>query len=272
MIRRKVTTMPFLETRGIVQHCVVQGSQGKPVLVFANSLGSDLRIWDGVVAHLTEDFRIIRYDNRGHGLSDAPASPYSLDDFVLDLVGLLDALQIKEASVCGLSVGGVIAQGLALGYPDRVRALVLCDTGMRIGSFDSWEERIRLVSESGLTRLVDFSMERWFTAAFRDHRRIDMQGYANMLLRTPVDGYLGTCHALRDADLTRETPKINNPTLVLCGDQDLATPPDLGRELARAIPGARFSLIKEAAHLTCIEQPQAVARHLREFFREIKIV
>jgi 3-oxoadipate enol-lactonase len=264
--------MSFLETRGIVQHYIVEGSPGKPVLVFANSLGSDLRIWDGLVPHLTENFRIIRYDNRGHGLSDAPAPPYSLNDFVLDLVGLLDTLQIKEASVCGLSVGGVIAQGLALGYPDRVSALVLCDTGMRIGSLDSWEERIRLVRASGLTQLVDFSMERWFTAAFRDHRRVERRGYANMLLRTPVDGYLGTCHALRDADLTRETPKINKPTLVLCGDQDLATPPDLGRELARAIPGAHFSLIKDAAHLTCIEQPEAMARHLREFFREMKIV
>jgi 3-oxoadipate enol-lactonase len=264
--------MPFLETRGIVQHYVMQGSEGKPVLVFANSLGSDLRIWDGVVAHLTEDFRIIRYDNRGHGLSHAPAPPYALDDFVLDLLGLLDALTIKETSVCGLSVGGVIAQGLALSHPDRVSALVLCDTGMRIGSFDSWEERIRLVRESGLTQLAGFSMERWFTAAFRNHRRVETQGYAHMLLRTPVDGYLGTCHALRDADLTRETPKINKPTLVLCGDQDLGTPPDLGRELARAIPGARFSLIKDAAHLTCIEQPQAVARHLRDFFQEIKII
>jgi 3-oxoadipate enol-lactonase len=265
-------TMSFLETRGILQHYVEEGSKGKPVLVFANSLGSDLRIWDTVVTHLTEDFRIIRYDNRGHGLSDAPAPPYSLDDFVLDLVGLLDALQIKQASVCGLSVGGVIAQGLALSYPDLVSALVLCDTGMRIGSFDSWEERIRVVKESGLTQLIDFSMERWFSAAFREHRSVEVQGYANMLRRTPVDGYLGTCYALRAADLTRETPKINKPTLVLCGDQDLGTPPDLGRDLARAIPGARFSLIKDAAHLTCIEQPEAVARHLREFFREIRIV
>jgi 3-oxoadipate enol-lactonase len=174
--------------------------------------------------------------------------------------------------VCGLSVGGVIAQGLALSYPDRVSALVLCDTGMRIGSFDSWEQRIRLVRESGLTQLIGFSMERWFSAAFREHRSVDVRGYANMLRRTPVDGYLGTCYALRDADLTRETPKINQPALVLCGDQDLGTPPDLGRELAQAIPSARFSLINDAAHLTCIEQPQAFARKLREFFGEIKSI
>ena len=200
----------FSKAHGIVQHFVSEGSRDKPVLVFANSLGSDLRIWDGVVSHLVGDFTIIRYDKRGHGLSDVPAPPYSLDDFVLDLVGLLDALEIKEATVCGLSVGGVIAQGLAISRPDRVRGLVLCDTGMRIGSFASWEERIATVKESGLSKLVGPSMERWFTVAFRENRSVEMQGYANMLLRIPREGYLGACYALRDADLTQATPKIIN--------------------------------------------------------------
>ena len=262
----------FLKAHGIVQHFALEGSRDKPFLVFANSLGSDLRIWDGVVSHLVGKFTIIRYDKRGHGLSDVPAPPYSLDDLVLDLVGLLDALEIKEATICGLSVGGVIAQGLAISRPDRVRGLVLCDTGMRIGSFASWEERIATVKESGLSKLVGPSMERWFSAAFREHRSVEMQGYANMLLRIPAAGYLGTSYALRDADLTQKTPKINKPTLVLCGDQDIATPPDLGRELARAIPGARFSLIKEAGHLACIEQPESMARQMMEFFRQENIV
>jgi 3-oxoadipate enol-lactonase len=261
----------FSNAHGIVHHYLSEGSKDKPVLVFANSLGSDLRIWDGVVSHLVDDFRIIRYDKRGHGLSDVPAPPYSLDDFVLDLVGLLDALEIKEATICGLSVGGIIAQGLAITWPDRVRGLVLCDTGMRIGSFASWEERIATVKESGLSKLVGPSMERWFSAAFREHRSVEMQGYANMLLRIPADGYLGACYALRDADLTRATPKINKPTLVLCGDQDIATTPDLGRELARAILGARFSLINQAGHLACIEQPESMAHQMMEFFRQENI-
>ena len=261
----------FLKAHGIVHHYVIEGSQDKPVLVFANSLGSDLRIWDGVVAHLAGDFRIIRYDKRGHGLSDIPTPPYSLNDFVLDLVGLFDTLEIKQATVVGLSVGGVIAQGLAISYPDRVRALVLCDTGMRIGSFASWEERIATVKESGLSKLVGPSMERWFTAAFRENRSVEMQGYANMLLRIPQAGYLGACYALRDADLVQAASKINKPTLVLCGDQDIATPPDLGRELTRAIPGANFSLIIDAGHLTCIEQPEAMAHQMMEFFRQVNI-
>jgi 3-oxoadipate enol-lactonase len=261
----------FLKAHGIIQHFVSEGSQDKPILVFANSLGSDLRIWDSVVSHLASDFRIIRYDKRGHGLSDVPAPPYSLDDLVLDLVGVLDALEIKEATVCGLSVGGVIAQGLAIRCPDRVRGLVLCDTGMRIGSVASWEERIAIVKDSGLSKLVGPSMERWFTTGFREHRNVEMQGYANMLRRISRDGYLGTCYALRDADLTQETPKMNKPTLVLCGDQDIATPPELGRELAQAISNARFALIENAAHLICIEQPEATARQIVEFFREANI-
>ena len=261
----------FLKVHGILHHYVIEGSKDKPILVFANSLGSDLRIWDGVVAHLAGEFRIIRYDKRGHGLSDVPAPPYSLNDFVLDLVGLFDALEIKQATVVGLSVGGVIAQGLAISYPDRVRALVLCDTGMRIGSFASWEERIATVKESGLSKLVGPSMERWFTAAFRENRSVEMQGYANMLLRIPQAGYLGACYALRDADLVQAASKINKPTLVLCGDQDIATPPDLGRELARAIPSANFSLINDAGHLACIEQPEAMAHQMMEFFRQVNI-
>lgn len=262
----------FLKAHGIVQHYAVEGSKDKPCLVFVNSLGSDLRIWDEVVGHFINDFKVVRYDNRGHGLTDAPTPPYSLDDFVRDLVGLLDGLEIKEATLCGLSVGGLIAQGLAINYPDRVRALVLADTAMRIGSLASWDERIATVQESGLTKLAAPSMERWFTAAFREHRAVDVEGYANMLLRNPAHGYLGTCFALRDADLTEKAPKIQKPTLVLCGDQDIATPPDLGRELAQAIPGACFSLIKEAAHLTCIERPEAMARQMGEFFRNARIV
>src|SRR5262249_37778222 len=197
----------FLKAHGILHHYVIEGSKDKPILVFANSLVSDLRIWDGVVAHLAGEFRVMRYDKRGHGLSDVPAPPYSLSDLVLDLVGLFDALEIKQATVVGLSIGGVIAQGLAISYPDRVYALVLCDTGMRIGSVVSWEERVAPVKESGLSKLVGPSMERWFTSGFRENRSVEMQGYANMLLRIPQAGYLGACYALRDADLTLATPK-----------------------------------------------------------------
>ena len=264
--------MPFLKVGDCVHHYLDEGGKEKPALVFANSLGSDLRTWDEVASRLVERFRIVRYDKRGHGLTDAPAPPYTMDDLARDLVGLMDALEIKDALFCGLSVGGLIAQRFALMNPDRVRGLVLCDTGARIGTVESWNQRIELVKSGGVESFVAPSMERWFSEAFRRQRAADVRGYANMLRRTSVDGYLGTCCALRDADLSQAVRTIAKPTLVLCGDQDIATPPELGRALAEAIPGAKFSLIPEAAHLSCIEQPEVMAKMLMQFFKEANLV
>jgi 3-oxoadipate enol-lactonase len=264
--------MPFVKIDRAVQHHVVEGGKDKPALVFSNSLGSDLRIWDAMAPQFVKDFRVIRYDTRGHGLSEAPPPPYSAGDLARDVVGLLDRLGIKEAIVCGLSVGGVIAQQLAIAYPDRVRALILCDTGARIGTVASWEERIATVTAHGLGALAAPSMERWFTADFRRRCNDEVRGYANMVLRTSVDGYLGTCCALRDADFTQDAIRISQPTLVLCGEQDVATPPELGKELARLVPRAQFALIQQAAHLICIEQPDAVVDRMMQFFREVHIV
>jgi 3-oxoadipate enol-lactonase len=264
--------MAFVDINGCVHHYVVEGIPDKPALVFSNSLGSDLRSWDVVVSRLGDRFRIIRYDKRGHGLTDAPEPPYSIDDLSDDLAGLMDKLDIQNALLCGLSVGGLIAQRFALKYRGRVRALVLCDTGARIGTVESWNQRIAIVQSAGIESFVAPSMERWFSAAFRRERAAEVRGYANMLRRTSVDGYVGTCIALRDADLTREVSAITQPTLVLCGDQDIATPPELGRALSEAIPGARFSLIPQAAHLSSIEQPEVMANLLTTFFTEANLV
>lgn len=264
--------MAFVKIGDCVHHYLDEGGKEKPALVFANSLGSDLRTWDAVVNLLIERYRIVRYDIRGHGLTDAPRPPYTMDDLARDLAGLLDELQIKDTLVCGLSVGGLIAQRFALMHPDRVRGLVLCDTGARIGTVESWNQRIDLVESGGVESFVAPSMERWFSEAFRRLRAADVRGYTNMLRQTSVDGYLGTCYALRDTDLTLAVRAITKPTLVLCGDQDIATPPELGRALAGAIPGAKFSLITEAAHLSCIEQPEVMAKMLLEFFKEANLV
>jgi 3-oxoadipate enol-lactonase len=264
--------MAFVKIDKAVHHYVVEGDRKKPALVFSNSLGSDLCIWDAVASRLVSNFYLIRYDQRGHGLSDFTEPPYSIDDLARDLVGLLDALEINQAVVCGISVGGLIAQCLALSHPRRVRALVLCDTGARIGSTESWEQRIATVQGGGLQPLEAPSMERWFTQTFRERSPADVRGYSNMLLRTTVAGYLGACCALRDADFTQDAIRISQPTLVLCGEQDVATPPELGKELARLIPRSQFALIQQAAHLICIEQPDAVVDRMMQFFREVPIV
>ena len=264
--------MAFLDINGCVHHYVISGGEDKPALVFSNSLGSDLRSWDAVAASFGNRFKIIRYDKRGHGLSDALEPPYSIDNLAQDLADLLDELKIQNALVCGLSVGGLIAQRFALMHPDRVRGLVLCDTGVRIGTVDSWNQRIEIVRSGGIESFVAPSMERWFSAAFRRERAADVRGYANMLRQISLKGYLGVCTALRDADLTQAVRAITNPTLVLCGDQDIATPPEMGRALAEAIPGAKFSLIPDAAHLSCIEQPNRMANLLMQFFKEANLV
>ena len=264
--------MAFIKIDNAVHHYLVEGDRKKPALVFSNSLGSDLCIWDTVVSRLAANFQIVRYDKRGHGLSDATELPYSINRLAQDLDGLLDALSLNDTVVCGISVGGLIAQCLALDRPKRVRALILCDTGARIGSVDSWDQRIATVRAEGLQALESVSMERWFTRTFRERFPADVRGYSNMLLRTTTAGYLGACFALRNADFRQEANRIDCPTLVLCGEQDIATPPELGRELARLIPCAQFAQIQEAAHLICIEQPDAVVTRMMQFFKEVRIV
>lgn len=264
--------MPFLRVGDCVHHYQVEGAREKSVVLFSNSLGSDLRIWDGVVARLLPGFRVIRYDLRGHGLTEAPAPPYSANDLAQDIVGLLDALEIPDAVLCGISVGGLIAQAVALNHPDRVRALVLSDTGARIGTSEAWQQRIDKVRADGVDSLVQMTMERWFGAAFRARRAADVRGYSLMVRQTSTDGYIGTCAALRDADFRQVVSRISKPTLVLCGAEDIATPPELGRQLAGLISGAAFSLIANAAHLPCVEQPDAVAERMLTFFEEVQIV
>ena len=264
--------MLFKRVNNVVHHCLAGGKPDAPALVFVNSLGSDSRIWYGVARQLEGSFKTVLYDNRGHGLSDDPPAPYSITDLALDLSCLLDALDIDQAVICGISVGGLIAQEMALAYSARVRALVLCDTGARIGSVESWEQRIDTVRTGGLETMEAPTMERWFSAGFRARRPEDIRGYAKMLRQTSIEGYVGTCCALRDADFREALVRIDCPTLVLCGAEDVATPPELGRELASGIRGAQFSLIDHAAHLPCIEEPKVMAERMRQFFQEVQIV
>jgi 3-oxoadipate enol-lactonase len=260
--------MPFANVNDLTLHYQTEGPADRPALVFANSLGSDFRIWDDVAARLVDDYHLIRYDKRGHGLSDCPPGPYTIADHAADLAALLAHLGVAKVTVIGVSVGGMIAQQFAARHPGRVDRLVLSDTGAQIGTAAYWAERIGKLETSGFDELGETILSRWFAPGFAATDPATYRGYGHMLTRTPLSGYIATCAAIRDADLRDAAAIITAPTLVLCGDQDVATPPALGRELAALIPNARFQLIDGAGHLPGIEQPAAVAAAIRAFLRE----
>lgn len=260
--------MAFIRANGIVLHHQVIGRPDAPALVFNNSLGSDFRIWQDIVPAFADRFRVVLYDKRGHGLSDAPPAPYTMDDHTDDLFALLDCLEIDRAALVGLSVGGMIAQRAAIRSPRRVSALVLCCTAAKIGTPQNWAERIVAVEQGGIEPIAESILQRWFTPAFHENRRDEVSGWRNMLVRTPSHGYTATCAAIRDADLTQDAQKIAAPTLCVAGDQDGSTPPDLVRGTASLVPGARFELIDGCGHIPCVEKPavlaQLIQRHLQE--------
>lgn len=205
------------------------------------------------------------YDKRGHGLSDIGTTPYTIELLASDLVALLDELSIKQAIICGLSVGGLIAQGVYASRPDLVAGLVLSNTAHKIGTAEMWNARIAAIMQDGLASILDATMPRWFTPNYRRPDNPAFRAYCNMFERQPLDGYAATCAALRDADLTETAKGISVPALCLVGDQDGSTPPALVRELASLIAEADFSEIAASGHIPCVEQPDAYVALLRNF-------
>ncbi len=239
---------------------------GRPV-VFANSLGTDLRLWDKVTGLLPqEDFRLIRFDKRGHGLSSCPQSPYTMDSLVQDTGDLLDHLSVRSCIFVGLSIGGMIGQMLASRRPDLIEGLVLSNTAAKMGEAAMWQERIARIREGGIACLADAILERWFSQAFRETD--ECLAWRHMLTRTPVDGYIGCCEAIAGTDLTASTARLKLPVLGIGGTEDLASPPELVRSTALLVAGGRYVDIEGAGHLPCVEEPHLFARHLMTYIKE----
>ncbi|NBN62622.1 3-oxoadipate enol-lactonase [Pannonibacter tanglangensis] len=264
--------MRMIAVNGVALHVEDSGEPHLPALAFCNSLGTDLRSWDAVAGQLRGRVRIIRHDARGHGLSDCPAGPYAVADLVDDLSALLGHLGVERCVPVGLSVGGLVAQGFAARHPDKVPALVLSNTAARIGTAETWQERIRLIEAGGIEAIAEPILERWFSAAFRGSEPVALAGWRAMLTRTPRQGYLATCAALAAADLTPSTSQLPMPTLVIAGSEDGATPPALVEATARLIRDARYTLIAGAGHLPCIEIPDAFCAALDAFLEETAVV
>jgi 3-oxoadipate enol-lactonase len=229
------------------------GDEGKPVLLLSNSIGTDLHMWDGQVPALTEHFRLLRYDARGHGDSGAPSGPYSLDRLGRDVVELLDALDLQRVHVLGLSLGGIVAQWLGIHAPQRVDRLVLSNTAAHLGPPNQWDRPIaELLEAPDMRATADMFLHNWFPARMLQGDNEIVEGFRRTLLATRREGVAGSWAAVRDSDLRRTATLINRPTLVIAGEHDTVTSADHGKELAATVPGARFTLLP-TVHMANVE-------------------
>ena len=259
--------MTIARLDGIDLHYRIDGDPDGAPVVFANSLGTDLRLWDPILPLLPQSLRIIRYDKRGHGLSACPEPPYSMGALVSDTEKLLDHLAVRDCVFVGLSIGGMIAQGLAVKRLDQVRAMVISNTAAKIGTPEMWQERIDAVRTGGIDALADAVMARWFSKAFCQDD--ELLAWRNLLARQPAEGYMGCSAAIAGTDFYTTTASLTLPTLAIAGSEDGSTPPDLVRETAELIPGSRYHLLRGAGHLPCVERPEEYAQVLTAFLKEI---
>jgi 3-oxoadipate enol-lactonase len=234
----------------------VDGREGAPVLMFSNSLGTNLHMWDEQTAALGDRFHIIRYDRRGHGKSDAPKGPYTMERLGLDVLSILNALKIDKINWCGLSMGGMVGQWLGVNAPQRINKLILSNTSACYVDKAPWNDRIKTVREKGLASMVDGNMLRWFTPGFVASAPKAIAKMKEMFVATPPEGYIACCEAIRDMDFRDSNPKISVPTLVIVGAHDPATTPAVGEALCKSIPGAQMVTL-DASHISNVEQPRA---------------
>ncbi len=258
--------MPQIETSdGIHLNYKISGPADARPFVFSNSLGTNLHMWDGQMAEAERHWRVIRYDQRGHGGSDAPDGDYGLARLGQDVIDLLAALDIEKAAFCGLSMGGMTGLWLAINHPDRFTRMALCNTSAFLPPVELWNDRIAAVTESGMAAIDQAVLERWFTDAFRAAQPDEAERVRQMILTTRPAGYAGCCAAIRDMDQRQHIAAIDLPALVVIGAHDPATPPDHGELIVAAVKNAR-SVTLDAAHLSNIEQPEAFNRAVFGFF------
>jgi 3-oxoadipate enol-lactonase len=260
--------METIERDGVRIAYRVEGSTdaARPWLVFSHSLACDHTMWDPQMAEFA-DFRILRFDTRGHGKSSAPAGEYSLEALADDLKAVLDAVSIRRCHFVGLSMGGMIGQQFLLKYPARFSTVTLADTTSRYPAESRvvWEERLALVHSRGMDAIVPSTLERWFTAPFRDSHPEEVGRIGQLIRSTPVAGYAGCAQGISRINLTARLRDIDCPALVIVGDSDLGTPRSMSEEIVQAMPRSRLRVIPGAAHLSSVEQPAEFNRVLRQF-------
>lgn len=258
-----------ITANGIEIHYTLAGDG--PVVTLSHSLACNLSMWDDQLPALTTRYRVLNFDTRGHGQSGAPPGQYSLEQLAEDTYGLLTGLGIRETHFVGLSMGGMIGQVLALAHPEMVRSLTLCDTTSHFPGnvWPAWEERIRAVEKKGMEAVVDATLQRWFTARFRARRPDAVDRIRAAILSTPVPGYIGCSYGIPKINLTGRLHAVGCPALVIVGEEDPATTPEMARTLHAALPSAELAILRSAAHLSNIEQREEFNKVLLGFLDRV---
>ena len=256
--------MPVAKVNGCHIHYEIAGPADAPALVLSNSLGTNFAMWDAQMPELRKNFRVMRYDTRGHGQSEVTPGPYSFEQLGRDVLALVDAADIGNFSFCGLSMGGVIGVWLSIHAGKRLHKLVLCSTGAKIGNAETWDARIEAVRKGGTKSIAAATMERWFTARFREREPQTVERIKRIVESTSMEGYIACCAALREADFRESVAAIRAPTLVISGTHDPAAPPADGKFLVKQIAGSRYVEL-DAAHLSNIEQRESFTGELSKF-------
>jgi 3-oxoadipate enol-lactonase len=250
--------MPMINADGCLLNVSVDGRDGGPTLMLSNSLGCTLQMWEPQMKALTQVFRVIRYDRRGHGKSGVPPAPYSIERFGLDVLAILDDLNIEKVHWCGLSMGGMIGQWLGANAPQRMGKIILANTSCHFPDPTNWLNRIKAVKEGGIAAIADTVIAGWLTADFREREPQVAANMKAMLLATPVQGYLACCEVLSTLDQRALLAKIKSQTLVIAGRHDMATPVAAAEFIRSRIAGASLTIL-DAAHISNVEQPHAFA-------------
>ena len=257
--------MPFVESNGVRLRYRLEGKPGAPVILFSNSLGTDLSLWDPQVSALRNEYGILRYDTRGHGLSSVAAGTFTQEDLGRDVLAVLDAAEVPRAYFCGISMGGQTGIWLGANAPERFERLMLCNTAAHIATPEAWNARIAAVRAGGMGAIVSATIERWFTKRFIERAPKTIASMRQMVLNTPPAGYISCCEAIRDADLIMQAPQMGVPVMVISGAYDPGTTPAQGRVLSCMIPDSRYVEL-DAAHITNIEVPDEFTSALRDCF------
>lgn len=263
--------MPYLTQHdGCRTFYRAEGPQEAPAIIFSNSLGCDHLMWQPQADALKHGFRVVRYDQRGHGASDVPAGPYTIEQLGGDVIGLADHLGLDSFHFCGLSMGGITGQWLGIHHGERLGKLILANTSPHFPPPDMWDQRMGAVRDGGMTAISDAVLDRFFSPTLHEAQPATVSDFRNVLEQTNPDGYLGCCGMLREADVYPGLGKISAPTLVISGRHDQSTPPERGEKIAAAIKGATH-VILDAAHISNVERADDFTRALAGFLGEVPL-